>query len=58
MNNSKTKTADKVVIPLRLDPELYQKVIERVYQRKEDLRGYSINQLLTELIEKEFSLKS
>jgi hypothetical protein len=46
------------VIPLRLDPELYQKVIERVYQRKEDLRGYSINQLLTELIEKEFSPKS
>ncbi len=53
MNNSKTPTSKKIGIPLRLEPKLYEKMMDRVQKKKKEQRGYSINQLLTELLEKE-----
>lgn len=53
MNNSKTPTSEKIGIPLRLEPKLYEKMISKVQKEKKRQRGYSINQLLTELLEKE-----
>ena len=54
MNKSKTPTSEKIGIPLRLEPELYEKMMDRVQKEKKNQRGYSVNQLLTELHEKEF----
>ena len=54
MNKSKTPTSEKIGIPLRLEPELYEKMMDRVQKEKKNQRGYSVNQLLTELLEKEF----
>lgn len=50
MNNSKVPTVEKTMLPLRLPPELYKKIRSKVNQKKEDIRGYSINEYLTELI--------
>lgn len=57
MNKSKTPTSEKIGIPLRLEPELYEKMMDRVQKEKKNQRGYSINQLLTELLEKELKEK-
>ena len=57
MNNSKTPTSEKIGIPLRLEPKLYEKMMERVQKKKKKQRGYSVNQLLTELLEKELKVK-
>ena len=53
MNKSTTPTSKKLGIPLRLEPELYEKMMDRVHKEKKNQRGYSVNQLLTELLEKE-----
>lgn len=53
MNKTKTPTSEKIGIPLRLEPELYEKMMDRVQKEKKKQRGYSVNQLLTELLEKE-----
>ena len=53
MNKSTTPTSKKIGIPLRLEPELYEKMMDRVHKEKKNQRGYSVNQLLTELLEKE-----
>lgn len=53
MNKSKTPTSEKIGVPLRLEPQLYEKMISRVQKEKKEQRGYSINQLLTELLENE-----
>lgn len=50
MNSSKIPTVEKTMLPLRLPPELYKKLREKVNQKKDDKRGYSINEYLTELI--------
>ena len=50
MNKSDVITYEKVMLPLRLPPELYQKVREIVYLEKDKNRGYSINEYITELI--------
>ncbi len=50
MNNSKVMTAEKIMLPLRLPPEVYKRVRNKVNLKKEDVRGYSINEYLTELI--------
>ena len=42
MNNSKVSTQEKVMLPLRLPPEVYQKVRIKVNAKKDDVRGYSI----------------
>lgn len=57
MNKSKTPTSEKIGIPLRLEPALYEKMMERVQKEKKNQRGYSVNQLLTELLEKELKEK-
>lgn len=57
MNNSKTPTSQKIGIPLRLEPKLYEKMMDRVQKKKKEQRGYSVNQLLTELLEKELKEK-
>lgn len=57
MNKSDVITYEKVMLPLRLSPELYQKVREIVYLEKDKNRGYSINEYLTELIEQDLKDK-
>ena len=58
MNKSKTPTSEKIGIPLRLEPVLYEKMMDRVQKEKKNQRGYSVNQLLTELLEKELKENS
>ncbi len=53
MNNSKTPTSKKIGVPLRLEPKLYEKMMDAVQNKKKQQRGYSMNQLITELLEKE-----
>ncbi len=50
MNSSKIPTVEKTMLPLRLPPELYKKLRDKVNQKKDAKRGYSINEYLTELI--------
>lgn len=57
MNKTKTPTSEKIGIPLRLEPKLYEKMMDRVQKEKKNQRGYSVNQLLTELLEKELKEK-
>ena len=57
MNKSKTPTSEKIGIPLRLEPKLYEKMMDRVQKKKKEQRGYSVNQLLTELLENELKEK-
>lgn len=53
MNNTKTPTAEKKSFPLRLPPDMYKKIREIVEnKKKKDNYGYSINDCLTEIIEK------
>ena len=53
MNKTKTATADKVTYPLRLPPPMYKKIRAKVNAIKEnDNYAYSINDFLTEIIEK------
>ena len=53
MNKTKTRTIDKVTFPLRLPPDMYKKVRDRVQQEKDKGNyAYSINDFLTEIIEK------
>lgn len=51
MNNSKTPTSQKIGVPLRIEPELYNKMVEKVQTIKKKQRAYSINQMLTEMLE-------
>lgn len=53
MNKSSTPTYQKIMIPLRLPPELYNQMMEKVQKKKKDERGYSVNQYLTELLSKD-----
>ena len=54
MNKTKTPTVDKITYPLRLPPKLYKEIRAKVSGIKEkDNYAYSINDFLTELIEKE-----
>ncbi len=53
MNNSQVKTDEKTMLPLRLPPDLYNKIRKKVYIKKEKNRGYSINEYITELIIKD-----
>ena len=59
MNKTKTPTANKVTFPLRLPPATYKKIRARVNEIKEnDNYAYSINDYLTEIIEKSLKDKS
>ena len=54
MNKTKTPTVKKVAFPLRLPPAMYKKIRARVNEIKENENyAYSINDFLTEIIEKE-----
>lgn len=53
MNNTKTPTAEKKTFPLRLPPDTYRRVREKVQVEKaKGNYAYSINDFLTEIIEK------
>ena len=54
MNKTRTPTVFKKAFPLRLPPETYKKVRDRVQIEKDKGNyAYSINDYLTEIIEKE-----
>ncbi len=58
MNKTKTPTVDKVTFPLRLPPKMYKQIREKVNEIKENENyAYSINDFLTEIIEKELKEK-
>jgi len=57
VNKSDTPTKQKISIPLRLPPELYDKLVDTVQKKKKDERGYSINQYITEILEDELKEK-
>ena len=57
MNKSDTPTKQKVPIPLRLPPELYEQMMEAVQKKKKKERGYSVNQYLSEILAKDLKEK-
>ena len=57
MNKSDTPTKQKISIPLRLPPELYEQMMEVVQKKKKKERGYSVNQYLTEILIKDLEEK-
>lgn len=57
MNKTNVFTYDKIMLPLRLAPETYEKTIEKVQNSKKQTRGFSINQYITDLIEKDLKIK-
>ena len=59
MNKTKTPTVDKVTFPLRLPPKMYKQIREKVHEIKENENyAYSINDFLTEIIEKDLKEKN
>ncbi len=58
MNKSNVLTVEKIMLPLRLSPDIYNKVRKAVNDKKNKERGYSINQYLTELITKDLESKN
>ena len=58
MNKSDTPTKQKVSIPLRLPPELYEQMMEVVQKKKKKERGYSVNQYLSEILAKDLKEKN
>ena len=58
MNKSDTPTKEKISIPLRLPPEIYEQMMEAVQKKKKKERGYSVNQYLTEILAKDLKEKS
>ena len=58
MNKSDTPTKQKIPIPLRLPPELYEQMMEVVQKKKKKERGYSVNQYLTEILTKDLKEKN
>jgi len=58
MNKTKTPTVEKVTFPLRLPPKMYKQIREKVNEIKENENyAYSINDFLTEIIERELKEK-
>ena len=53
MNKSNTPTNQKIMIPLRLPPEIYSRMMDEVQKKKKDERGYSVNQYLTDILTKD-----
>lgn len=53
VNKSDTPTKQKIPIPLRLPPELYEQMMELIHEKKKGERGYSVNQYLTEILVKD-----
>ena len=57
MNKTNTPTCEKVMLPLRLPPYIYNRMMEEVQKKKKDERGYSVNQYLTDLLTKDLEDK-
>ncbi|MBQ3005653.1 MAG: hypothetical protein IJM97_00140 [Clostridia bacterium] len=57
MNTTDSVTYEKIMIPLRLPPELYKELIIKVTEQKMSNRGYSINQYVTNLIYEDLKKK-
>lgn len=57
MNKSNTPTYEKIMIPLRLPPDIYNQMMDKVQRKKKDERGYSVNQYLTEILTKDLEGK-
>ena len=54
MNKTNTPTVNKKIYPLRLSPETYKKIRAKVNDiREKDGYAFSINDYLTDLIEKD-----
>ena len=58
VNKSDTPTKQKISIPLRLPPEIYEQMMELIHERKKEERGYSVNQYLTEILAKDLRGKN
>ena len=57
MNKSNTPTYEKIMIPLRLPPEIYHRMMDEVQKKKKEERGYSVNQYLTDILTKDLEEK-
>ena len=57
MNKTGTITYEKVMIPIRLTPETYEKLVDAVQAKKKKSRGYSMNEFVNSLLEKELKIK-
>lgn len=57
MNKSSTPTYQKIMIPLRLPPEIYHRMMDEVQKKKKEERGYSVNQYLTEILSRDLEGK-
>ena len=57
MNKSNTPTNEKIMIPLRLPPDIYHRMMDEVQKKKKDERGYSVNQYLTDILTKDLEGK-
>lgn len=57
MNKSSTPTYQKIMIPLRLPPDIYNRMVEEVQKKKKKERGYSVNQYLTEILSRDLEEK-
>ncbi len=57
MNKSNTPTNQKIMIPLRLPPDIYNQMMDKVQRKKKDERGYSVNQYLTDILTKDLEGK-
>ena len=58
VNKSDTPTKQKISIPLRLPPEIYEQMMELIHERKKEERGYSVNRYLTEILAKDLKEKN
>lgn len=58
MNKSSTPTYQKIMIPLRLPPEIYHRMMDEVQKKKKEERGYSVNQYLTEILSRDLEKKA
>ena len=56
-DETKTPTYEKIMIPLRLPPEIYNRMMDEVQKKKKDERGYSVNQYLTDILTKDLEGK-
>ena len=56
MNRSNTPTLEKRKLTLRLSPEVYRRVQNKVFIEKEDNHNLSINEYITQLITKDLNI--
>ncbi len=57
VNKSDVPTKQKISIPLRLPPDIYEQMMEVVQRKKKKERGYSVNQYMTEILAKDLEEK-